>query len=119
MRAKTNQPNPPTPFPKGEGGVIPITPIPPQLPSPFRGGVGGEVGELSPALVRAWGPLLKPTGLGLLLVLHSFEETTPGHSFFGWAHCTQTTLAAYLDTSQDTIARYSNLLLLCGLMQVQ
>lgn len=77
------------------------------------------VGELSPALVRAWGPLLKPTGLGLLLALHSFEETTPGHPFFGWAHCTQTALATYLDTSQDTIARYSNLLLICGLMQVQ
>ncbi len=77
------------------------------------------VGEISPALVREWGPLLKPTGLGLLLALHSFEETTPGHPHFGWAHCTQTALAAYLDTSQDTIARYSNLLLTCGLVQVE
>ena len=78
-----------------------------------------SVGEISPALVREWGPLLKPTGLGLLLALHSFEETTGGHPFFGWAHCTQTALAAYLDTSQDTIARYSQLLLICGLVQVE
>ncbi len=78
-----------------------------------------SVGEISPALVREWGPLLKPTGLGLLLALHSFEETAAGHPFFGWAHCTQTALAAYLDTSQDTIARYSQLLLICGLVQVE
>jgi hypothetical protein len=76
-------------------------------------------GELTPGLLREWGPLLKPAGIGLLVALHSFEETTPGHSFFGWAHCTQNALAAYLDTSQDSIARYSNLLQTCGLLQVE
>ena len=79
---------------------------------------GPGVGDLAPGLLREWGPLLKPVGLGLLTALHSFEETTPGHPFFGWAHCTQTALAAYLDTSQDTIARYTNLLLVCSLIRV-
>ena len=58
-------------------------------------------------------------GIGLLVALHSFEETTPGHPYYGWAHCTQTALAAYLDTSQDTVARYTNLLALCGLVRVE
>jgi hypothetical protein len=87
-------------------------------PSPAAPGAGVGVGDLAPALLREWGPILKPVGLGLLTILHSFEETTPGHPFFGWAHCTQTALAAYLDTSQDTIARYTNLLLVCGLIRV-
>ena len=76
-------------------------------------------GELTPTLIREWGPLLKPTGIGLLVALHSFEETTPGHPYYGWAHCTQNALAAYLDTSQDTIARYTNLLQTTGLLQVE
>jgi hypothetical protein len=76
-------------------------------------------GELTPGLIREWGPLLKPTGIGLLVALHSFEETTPGHPYYGWAHCTQNALAAYLDTSQDTIARYTNLLQTTGLLQVE
>src|SRR5690242_295268 len=76
-------------------------------------------GELTPTLIREWGPLLKPTGIGLLVALHSFEETTPGHPHYGWAHCTQNALAAFLDTSQDTIARYSNLLQHCDLLQVE
>ena len=84
------------------------------LPAPAAIG-----GELTPGLLREWGPLLKPAGIGLLVALHSFEETTPGHSFFGWAHCTQNALAAYLDTSQDSIARYSNLLQTCGLLQME
>jgi hypothetical protein len=75
-------------------------------------------GDLGGAVAREWGPVLKPVGLGLLLALHSFEETTPGHPFYGWAHCTQTALAAYLDTSQDTIARYTQLLVACGLIRV-
>src|SRR5215204_892907 len=78
---------------------------------PAAPGPGPGIGDLAPSLLREWGPILKPVGLGLLTVLHSFEETTSGHPFFGWAHCTQTALAAYLDTSQDTIARYTNLLL--------
>ena len=76
-------------------------------------------GELTPGLIREWGPLLKPTGIGLLVALHSFEETAPGHPYYGWAHCTQNALAAYLDTSQDTIARYTNLLHTTGLLQVE
>jgi hypothetical protein len=76
-------------------------------------------GELTPTLIREWGPLLKPTGIGLLVAQHSFEETTPGHPYYGWAHCTQNALAAYLDTSQDTIARYTNLLQTTGLLQVE
>jgi hypothetical protein len=76
-------------------------------------------GELTPVLIREWGPLLKPTGIGLLVALHSFEEATPGHPYYGWAHCTQNALAAYLDTSQDTIARYTNLLQTTGLLQVE
>ena len=77
------------------------------------------VGDLPAALLREWGPILKPVGLGLLTALQSFEETTPGHPFFGWAHCTQTALGAYLDTSQDTIARYTSLLVTCGLLRVE
>ena len=76
-------------------------------------------GDLTPTLIREWGPLLKPAGIGLLVALHSFEETTPGHTYYGWAHCTQNALAAYLDTSQDTIARYTNLLQTTGLLQVE
>src|SRR5690349_17970578 len=76
------------------------------------------VGDLPSALLREWAPVLKPVGLGLLVALHSLEETTPGHPFYGWAHCTQTTLAATLDTSQDTIARYTGLLQVCGLLRV-
>lgn len=74
---------------------------------------------MDPALLREWGPLLKPSGLGLLAALHSFEEPTPGHPYYGWAHCTQIALAAYLDTSQDTIARYTSLLHICGLVQIE
>ncbi|MGI8586736.1 MAG: hypothetical protein ACR2M0_03495 [Chloroflexia bacterium] len=80
---------------------------------------GPVVGDLDPALIREWGPLLKPTGIGLLVALHSLEEAVPGHPRYGWAHCTQTALSAYLGTSQDTIARYTNLLQLCGLLIVE
>src|SRR5438876_866223 len=68
---------------------------------------GRGVGGLGAGMLREWGPVLKPVGLGLLAALQAFEETQAGHPFFGWAHCTQTALAAYLDTSQDTIARYT------------
>ena len=93
-----------------------VSPIPEESPA-LRLEAGA--GELTPTLIREWGPLLKPTGIGLLVALHSFEETTPGHPYYGWAHCTQNALAAYLDTSQDTIARYTNLLQTTGLLQVE
>ncbi|HUS13631.1 MAG TPA: hypothetical protein VM536_01255, partial [Chloroflexia bacterium] len=96
----------------------PPTTYPNAAPAPAAAPSQAAAGELTTALVREWGPLLKPVGLGLLVALHSFEETAAGHPFYGWAHCTQTALAAYLDTSQDTIARYSNLLQTCGLLQV-
>jgi hypothetical protein len=93
-----------------------VSPIPEESPAPCP---EAGAGELTPTLIREWGPLLKPTGIGLLVALHSFEETTPGHPYYGWAHCTQNALAAYLDTSQDTIARYTNLLQTTGLLQVE
>ncbi|HMA37710.1 MAG TPA: hypothetical protein VKY74_24870, partial [Chloroflexia bacterium] len=97
----------------------PTRPVGDDAAAPGEAPAAAVGGELTPALIREWGPLLKPTGIGLLVALHSFEEATPGHPYYGWAHCTQNALAAYLDTSQDTIARYTNLLQTCGLLQVE
>jgi len=74
-------------------------------------------GELPLSLVREWTPLLKPTGSGLLLTIHAWEDTNPRSPFYGWMHASQERLAAYCDTGRTTIIRYRDLLKLCGLIE--